>query len=124
VSLPRGVELSEPVGEGWILGAKTIDLGAVDGDQGAVGERTDSGRARAVGREERPFSDHGAGGELTRPFWCLHDEATVDHDEEARAGLAVLDHDFPRRVVDSRSKGFEPAQIVLVHEGEYRTGGA
>ena len=67
--------------------AKTLDLGLLDGDDLAEGERPDARRARPVRREQRALADHRAGPELARPLGRLHHDLALDHDIHAGARL-------------------------------------
>ena len=114
---------SEALGEVLILGAETVDLGALYGEHDPVGQRADACRARPVRREKRPLSDDCAGAELTLALGCFHDDGPLDHDVDAGPGLAAFDQHLPGSEREFGADCVEPAQIVLVHAAEYRTGG-
>jgi hypothetical protein len=51
----------------------------------------------------------------------FHHDLALEHDVEAGAGLATLDQHLSGAERELGARRLELAQIVLVHEAEYRT---
>jgi len=112
---------SQTLAELRILRAEAVDLHTIDGHDDAVGQRAHASRAQPVLREERPFPDHAARTQLTRAFRCLDDDLALDDDVQAGARLVALDQHLTGAEHEPRAHRLELAQIVLVHDAEYRT---